>query len=220
MSYWLSFLGTPLVLSSAAIDTVLMPPILNTRCVATTGETFNKTTKETWELNQSKGCNHRESNQFREAQFSGDGTAIVTHSEDQCLRAFVLPANLLDDVEKPHTLSAHCFSPSPSPVQSYALYPAFDLQNASTTVALLAAKGLPVKLINVIHRDTVHASYPLVNPITEEYISPSSLTWSRDGSQFVAGSKGLLSVFDASYDGSGPSVRHKTGKVNKNLHGT
>lgn len=196
-----------------------MPSDLKATCVATTGDTFNRQIQETWKGSKPQVHRRPESNQFREAQFSGDGTTILTHSEDQCLRAFVLPPDLLDDAGKPHTLSAHCCVPSSSPLQSYALYPGFDLQNPSTTVALSAAKSLPVKLTNVIHNNTIHASYPLVNQTTEEYISPSSLAWSRDGSQFVAGSKDLLAVFDASYDGSGPIIRHKTSSRKTDLRG-
>lgn len=194
---------------------------LNAKCVATTGDTFCKTIADFHVGEPNARYNRSDSNHFREAQFSGDGTTIVTYSEDQCLRTFVLPIDLLDDTKHPHGLASHCISESPSSIQSYALYPTFDLQNPSTTLTLSAAKDLPIRLSNVLHYDTLHSAYPLINPTTEEYVSPNSLVWTRDGSHFIAGSMNQISVFDSSYDGSGPVLQHKTapGKAEKRRYG-
>ena len=188
--------------------------VLEPKCVATTGDTFCKTIADVHAGNESARYNRSGSDFFREAQFSSDGTTIITHSEDQCLRTFVLPVDLLEDAKRPHLLSPHCVAPSPSNIQCYALYPKFDLQNASSTVALSATRDLPIRLSNVLYPDITHASYPLIHATTEAYIAPNSIAWTRDGSHFVAGSKDLLSVFDASYDGSGPVLQHKTASRN------
>ena len=74
---------------------------------------------------------------------------------------------------------------------------------------------------NVFYNEFKHAKYPFINATTEEYISPSSLAWTRDGSRFVAGSLNRISVFDAAVDGSGPISEHKTaaGRKEKKLYG-
>lgn len=207
ISHWLHTQAKPLLRARRNDMTTSTP---NAKCVATTGDTFCKSIRDCHQGQGNKQYDQSDSNLFREAQFSGDGTTIVTHSQDQCLRAFVLPPDLLDDTYEPYELSPYSSVSSPSNIQSYALYPNFDLQDASTTVALSAAKDFSIRLMNILYSGAVHASYPLINPTTEAYISPNSLVWTRAGSHFVAGSKGLLSVFDCSYDGSGPVVQQKT----------
>ena len=193
---------------------------LRPRCVATTGDAFCKAISDVHAEEANEKYDRAESDFFREAQFSSDGTTIVTHSEDQCLRTFVLPVDLLAN-SGPHQLSTRRIIHSPSNVQSYALYPNFDLENPSTTVALSAARDLPISLVNVLHMNTVHATYPLIHPTTEAYISPNCIAWSRDGSRFITGSMNQISVFDSSYDGSGPILKHKTvsGKTEKKRFG-
>ncbi|KAF2482941.1 WD40-repeat-containing domain protein, partial [Neohortaea acidophila] len=158
---------------------------------------------------------------FREAQFSNDGTTIITNNGNQTLTTFVLPSDLLDETKQPHTLSAINTIHSPSPIQSYAVYPKFSLEDLSTTVALSASKDLPITLSNVLHPDVVHATYPLINATTEAYITPNSLLWTADGTRFIAGSDNRISVFDASADGSGPVIQHRTapGRAEKRFPG-
>ena len=183
---------------------------LQPRCVATTQEKFCTFTGD-WP----------QSNRFTQAQFSGDGTTIITHNVDQHLRSFLLPPELLDESEEAHTLNEYSSFKSPSPVQSYAAYPHFDLEDLSTTVCLYAATDLPISLVNVILEGAVHAQYPLIHHATEAYIAPKSLAWTRDGTRFIAGSEKQVAVFDVSYVGSTPFVTHKcgAGSNQKKLYG-
>lgn len=185
------------------------------KCVSSTGATFCRSIRE---CNDSQppakrrrvGRNGDYSNLFREAQFSGDGTTIVTHSEDETLRTFVLPPDLLDGGHKASVLQAYSEIQSPTNTLSYVLYPHFDLQHPSTTLALIASRDVPLALRNTLHYDTLHGSYPLIDAATEKFETPHSLVWTADGTHFVAGSKDQVAVFDASYDGSGPTSLHKT----------
>ncbi len=184
-------------------------------CIATTGRSLCKDSRQDQngsdhDHDSIQGSQVLRSKSFRGAQFSSDGTTVLAQHEDQCFRSFVIPANLLDESKQPHKLESYCTTTSPSPIRGYALYPHFDLQNTSTTVTLRASEDLPISLSNVLHPDATHAKYPLINPTTEACIAPHSLTWTRDGTHFVAGSKKLISVFDASYDGSGPISSRKT----------
>ena len=183
------------------------------RCIASTGDAFCKTIVEcdTARPRRTGSVTHRpgsQSNAFVDAQFSADGTTIITRNEDQCLRTFGLPANLLEPESQPLHLTPHSTLPSPTNVRSYAILPRFDLQDPSTTVVLSASADVPISLTNALNHETVHAKYPLVNPTTEAFIAPHSLAWTRDGTHFVAGSKNQISVFDASCSGSGPIRSH------------
>ena len=187
------------------------------RCVGTTGNGSTETTEEDG-LEPPSLKNRRlqnaitEDSWFSNAQFSGDGTTIVTQNGGQSLASFVLPSDLLDGSEEPHGLKPHATTTSPTPIQSYALYPHFNLSDPSTTLCLSAAKDVPISLDNALHNDVVHAKYPLINPQTEEYIAPSSLLWVKNGTHFLAGGLSRISVFDASYSGSGPMQTWKTAK--------
>ena len=194
---------------------------LHLRCVGTTGDAFYNSIAESHESKTGHNQERTVPNHFCDAQFSGDGTAIITQNSDRCLRSFVLPPDLLENSAQPHLLGTHSVLQSPTPILSYACYPHFNLQDPSTTVVLSAAPDLPITLTNALHFDTVHAKYSLINPTTEEYIAPSSLIWTRDGTHFVGGSRHRISVFDPSYDGSGPVLTHKTapGRRQKKTYG-
>ena len=198
---------------------------LDPKCIASTGDSFSKSVLKCHAALDSIAQEHdrynsSESNLFRGAQFSSDGTTIVTHSEDQSLRTFLLPTSLLKEIEQPHALKAYSSLPSPSPIQSYAIYPAFKLEDPSTTVVLSAAKDLPISLNNVLDYETVHATYPLTHKLTEALISPSSLQWTSSGTHFIAGSKDRISIFDASRTSADPVIFHQTapGRLGRHLH--
>ena len=195
-----------------------MPPSTNAnglKCVGSSGIAFCKTIQECHDAQppakrRRVGGNGDYSNFFRQAHFSADGTTIITHSEDECLRTFILPPDLLDDLETPTHLEAYAERQSPTNTLSYSLYPFFDLQNPSTTLVLSAEKDVPLSLRNVLHYETQHASYPLIDTATEAFLTPHSLAWTPDGTHFIAGSKDQLSVFDASRDGEGPISTRRT----------
>lgn len=188
---------------------------LNAKCVATSGDAFCRTIEECDAAWSHEPRSHRRdagswSNFFHQAHFSGDGTTIVTQNEDQCLRTFVLPADLLNKSEHPSVLAAYSVGPSPTQIQSYAVYPYFDLSDPSTTLVLSASADQPIALKNALDYSTIHAKYQHVNPLTEEYIRSNSLAFTRDGRHFISGSKNQIAIFDCSYDGSAPVSTQRT----------
>jgi WD40 repeat protein len=154
-------------------------------------------------------CKYK-NNFFKEAQFSPDGTTVVTHNDDGCLRTFVLPQDLLDESKHPHHLAPYSVLQSPTNVQSYALYPGFSLQDLSTTLVLSAPVDQPLRLTNAMDSTFTHATYPYIHTKTEAFISPNSLAFHPDGSHFVAGSHGAIAIFDAARTGEGPIAKHIT----------
>lgn len=179
-------------------STIEQPTDSDIKCVASTYADFHSPVAST-----RNGSRHI-SNLFRHAKFTADGTSIVTHNEDNRLRTYVLPTDLLDEEAKVHSLVEHSSFQSASNVQSYALYPGFDLQDISTTVALCGSAFVPISLKNVLHYETVHATYPFINEKNEAYLPPRSLLFTRNGTHFLAGSENILAAYDCSRDGSGP----------------
>jgi telomerase Cajal body protein 1 len=87
----------------------------------------------------------------------------------------------------------------------------FDLQNPSIALLLSSHRDHPIRLNSALAPQLV-ASYPLVNPTTEAFISPHSLLFTADGARFLAGSESLLSIFDLSRPGEGPMASFRTGR--------
>jgi telomerase Cajal body protein 1 len=87
----------------------------------------------------------------------------------------------------------------------------FDLQNPSVTLLLSSHRDHPIRLNSALTSQLV-ASYPLVNPTTEAFISPHSLLFTPDGSRFLAGSESRLSIFSLSRPGEGPLNFFRTGR--------
>lgn len=83
------------------------------------------------------------------------------------------------------------------------------MSDPSTTLFLASVRDLPVRL-NSSLAPGILASYPLVNPTTEAYITPHSLLFSASGNRFITGSDSLVCVFDVSRPGEGPISRIPT----------
>jgi len=196
------------------VDTQIVP-----RCIASTGESFCGTVANT-NIDLDSAPTHgrtqpdAESNCFRSAELSADGSTVLTLNEDQRLRTFVLPPDLLDEHD-----NLQCLPPQstarPTKTLTVALYPGFSLANTGTTIALQACNDLPIRLVNTLDFTYTHATYLWVNASTEAWIAPHSLLFSSDGSRFVAGAKEKLAVFDVSRDGGGPVTSFSTRKSQK-----
>jgi WD40 repeat protein len=176
------------------------------RCVASTKDSFNVLIDK-GEPSQVK--RNQESNFFHHhTQFSPDGTCLITYNDDQTLRTFILPSDLLDNDEAttPHHLVASSSLSYPSNLQSSAIYPGFELSDASTTLVLTANASIPITLRNAHVLSHVHASYPFVDSNTEAHLPARSLIFSGNGSHFVAGGEDRFAIFDVARSGEGPML--------------
>ncbi|KAK5287814.1 hypothetical protein LTR16_003607 [Cryomyces antarcticus] len=178
------------------------------KCIAATGEAHDS---ERDACSAAEAIASRKtSTDYRSAQWSPDGTCLITSSADDTLRTFALPHDLLTSRE-PHILRPYAASPSPEPVCSTAVYPYYDLQNVSSTLVLSSPRNLPIRLQNaLLPQAGLTASYSLISPTTEAYITPHSLAFISSGTHFVTGSDSLLAVFDVSRNGQGPIERYPT----------
>ncbi|TKX19709.1 WD domain-containing protein 33 [Elsinoe australis] len=147
---------------------------------------------------------------FRRTLLSPDGTTLLTHTSDHCLRSFILPPSLLSSQSHLSLESYSISSGAHSHAQAFPPY--FSLLDSSTTHVLHSRKDLPIRLTNALDLSYTHASYPLVHGPTESYVCPHSLTFAPDGTKFVAGSNRLVSIFDLSRDGERPVAGFQTGQ--------
>ncbi|OCT44428.1 WD repeat-containing protein [Cladophialophora carrionii] len=151
---------------------------------------------------------------FRNVQWSADGTSLVASLSDNSIQTYIVPPDLLEETPKLRLLSPYCTIQSSESVNAVMGYPLFSLQDTPTALVLSSTRDHPIRLTSALTGHLV-ASYPLVNPMTDEFISPHSLLFSRSGDRFAAGSESLISVFDLSRPGEGPTSSMPTGPKRK-----
>ncbi|KAF2719035.1 WD40 repeat-like protein [Polychaeton citri CBS 116435] len=143
---------------------------------------------------------------FQDAQFTADGTSIIALCKGNRLRSYVLPPDLLEPSSQPKHIVQYSETTLGSPIQSYATYPDYQLQDPSKTVYLAASRDQPIKLYNALYCNYQHASYPLIDQYTEVYLAPSSLVFGSSGQHFIAAISDRIYAFDISRDGHGPKA--------------
>ncbi|RDW69420.1 hypothetical protein BP6252_08440 [Coleophoma cylindrospora] len=167
-----------------------------------------------------EGIEDVETDYFKSAQWTADGTTLLTSSADNTVRTFILPPTLLDDPTSPIDLTPYTSHVLPTPTACLSPYPHFSLSDTSTTLYLSAPSSLPIRLQNVLTPTPGGipvASYNFISPTTEAYYPISSLLWSSAGTHFMVGTDCLIGCFDVSRSGEGPmtslptipSKRHK-----------
>ncbi|KAI9039558.1 uncharacterized protein KD926_009283 [Aspergillus affinis] len=141
-------------------------------------------------------------NHAKSIEWSPDGTTILTDSADHHMRTFILPPDLLEERQSPHHLTPYSVLPSTEPTYATAIYPFYSLQDPSTTLFLSSVRDHPIRLASALVPTSV-ASYSLVNPTTEAFITPHSLIYpsALGGTHFLAGSDSLICLFDVSRPG-------------------
>ncbi|QKX58140.1 uncharacterized protein TRUGW13939_05261 [Talaromyces rugulosus] len=153
-----------------------------------------------------------DSNYFKHAEWTPDGTTVVTNSADNHIRTFILPPDLLEEREQPLQLEPYSTIPSTEPVYATAIYPFFSLQDPSTTLVVSSVRDHPIRLSSALAPQTL-GTYSLVNPTTEAFITPHSILYPSHlgGSHFITGSDSLICIFDVSRPGNeGPVTRLPT----------
>ncbi|PYI23111.1 WD40 repeat-like protein [Aspergillus violaceofuscus CBS 115571] len=144
-----------------------------------------------------------DSNIIKSAEWSADGTTLLTDSTDHHIRSYILPPDLLEERPSPIHLSPYSTLASAEPIYATAMYPFFSLQDPSTTLFLSSVRDHPIRLASALAPMQM-ASYSLVNPMTEAFITPHSMIYppSLGGTQFLTGSDSLICLFDVSRPGN------------------
>ncbi|KAK6499885.1 hypothetical protein TWF481_010242 [Arthrobotrys musiformis] len=152
------------------------------------------------------------SNVFRSVEWTADGTSLVAVTEDNCIRTFIAPPDLLSTPH--HHLLPYSITPTPTTPFTTSLYPFFSLQDASTTQLLTSLHSQPIHLRNLLYPH-ITSSYPLIHPTTEKYLTPNSLLWTLPATHFLAGTDSQIHLFDISRYNSPPLETFTTGKKRK-----
>jgi WD40 repeat protein len=138
---------------------------------------------------------------------SPDGTSLITSSADNTLRLFIAPPDLLSPTPKPHILAPYTTFITPEPTYAQTPYPAFNLSDPNTTLLLTSPRDHPIQLLNLLSPTaTPTATYPLISPTSEAFLTPSALTFHPSGSAFYTGTDCLITLFNISRSGSGPTT--------------
>ncbi|EXJ92334.1 hypothetical protein A1O3_00884 [Capronia epimyces CBS 606.96] len=147
---------------------------------------------------------------FRSIQWSADGTSLIVSPADNSIRTFIVPPDLLEKTPEPYVLTPYCTIQSSEPINAVVAYPFFNLEDPSTTLVLSTKRDHPIQLNSAL-TGQLGATYSLINPMTEAFISPHSLIFSPQGDRFIAGSDSLISVIDVSRPGNEPISSLPTG---------
>lgn len=165
---------------------------------------------------------------FCSAQWTADGTTILTSSSNHCVSSFVLPSDLLQNDKPGRPLQPQATTKLPEPTQTAALAPFFSLAEPASQTFLVGCRDHPLHLYHAFPESPSPspgepspggpiAQYKLIRHETEQYITPSSLVWPSPGTHFVCGSANRIDYFDVSRHGSDgpvltvptiPSKRH------------
>ncbi|KAL4819643.1 WD40-repeat-containing domain protein [Aspergillus spinulosporus] len=140
---------------------------------------------------------------FKSAEWSPDGTTILTDSSDHHIRTYIVPTDLLEERQSPHQLSPYSVLPSGEPTYASTFYPFYSLQEPSSALFLSSVRDHPIRLASAL-APTSLATYSLVNPMTEAFITPHCILYPPPlgGTHFLTGSDSLICLFDVSRPGN------------------
>ncbi|KAE8356352.1 WD repeat-containing protein 79 [Aspergillus coremiiformis] len=144
-----------------------------------------------------------EINYVKGVEWTPDGTTLLTDSADHHIRTYILPPDLLEERPSPHQLSPYSVLPAAEPTYATAVYPFYSLQDPSTTLFLSSVRDHPIRLASALSPTSL-ATYSLINPTTEAFITPHSMIYpyALGGTHFLTGSDSLICLFDISRPGS------------------
>ncbi|KAE8145698.1 guanine nucleotide-binding protein [Aspergillus avenaceus] len=150
-----------------------------------------------------KNGSSRDFNHVKSVEWTPDGTTLLTDSADHHIRTYILPPDLLEERPSPHQLSPYSILPSVEPTYATAIYPFYSLSDPSTTLFLSSVRDHPIRLTSALAPASL-ATYSLVNPTTEAFITPHSIIYPSvlGGTHFLTGSDSLICLFDVSRSGS------------------
>ncbi|KAH8156426.1 hypothetical protein CIB48_g11821 [Xylaria polymorpha] len=147
---------------------------------------------------------------FESAQWTADGTTLLTYSSTNLISGYIVPEALLSaDAVLPLKAQAQIQLPEPSNVLSGAPY--FSLAEPWTQQLLVSARDHPLQLFYMgPSAQPPISSYPFTKARSETFLSATSLLWPSPGTHFIAGNRSLLARFDVQRTGEEPVLRIRT----------
>ncbi|KAI0539304.1 hypothetical protein GGR58DRAFT_465188 [Xylaria digitata] len=153
---------------------------------------------------------------FESAQWTADGTALLTYSSTDLVSGYILPEDLVSAGNELTLKPQACIQlPEPSNVLSGAPY--FSLAEPWTQQLLVSARDHPLQLFYLTPSPSTStnshppiSSYPFTKARSETFLTATSLLWQPPGSHFIAGGRSLLARFDIQRTGEEPVTRIRT----------
>ncbi|KAI0833919.1 hypothetical protein F5Y06DRAFT_181299 [Hypoxylon sp. FL0890] len=150
---------------------------------------------------------------FETAQWTADGTTILTYSSSNLISGYIVPENLLSPTAtRPLKLTPQATIQLPEPSNVIVGAPYFQLTEPWTQQLLVSSQDHPIQLYYLTSSSSPSPAscYPLTKVRSETFLSATSLIWPYPGTHFIAGSRNLLAKFDISRTGEEPLLRVKT----------
>ncbi|CAG8528873.1 7927_t:CDS:10 [Funneliformis mosseae] len=138
--------------------------------------------------------NASEGNFFKNAKWSPDGACILTSSNDNILRIFDLPVNVLEtanELDLNSVLTCH----AGETIYDFCWYPMMSSQDPVTCCFLSSNREHPIQLWDA-YTGKVRCSYTIIDH-RDEVVGPNALTFNLDGSKIYCGYKNMIKIFDS-----------------------
>lgn len=146
---------------------------------------------------------------FKNVYWTPDGSSLISVNEDNAIRLFIVPPDLLEGDKK--VLKPYTRRFNPTPVLSSAVYPGFSLQDPATCGLVISSRNVPVKLYNALSSDSwSDASFPIFNANTESYQPAYAMAFDGADNTLMCASDRLTALFDTSRPGDEPFMDLKS----------
>ncbi|KAI0135113.1 hypothetical protein F4814DRAFT_10494 [Daldinia grandis] len=153
---------------------------------------------------------------FETAQWTADGTALLTSSSSNLISGYIIPEDLLSPTaSRPLKLTPQASIQLPEPSNVLSAAPYFRLAEPYTQQLLVSSRDHPIQLFYLASPSpssspSPASSYPLTQARSETFLTATALVWPSPGTHFIAGSRNLLARFDVTRTGEEPVLRVKT----------
>ncbi|ANB11585.1 Swt21p [Sugiyamaella lignohabitans] len=181
------------------------------KLIATTNRSSKHSTKHSTseELNNASTDGQTEDeyspwNVFKSANWTPDGSSVLTVNEDNSVRLFVIPPDVLntDDGMVKH-LKPYATKRMPTSILSLSIYPGSSIQPGGSVYSAIAVRDVPVRLYDMLDPESKgRASFGLL--ANEEYLPAYATQFSSDGYSLAMGTKKAYAVFDINRPGTTP----------------
>ncbi|WVW78569.1 hypothetical protein I302_100525 [Kwoniella bestiolae CBS 10118] len=137
-------------------------------------------------------------NFWRSARWCMDGSAILSTTEDRCIRIHTTNDNSSFDTKS---------FQQPDAIHSTLWYPSASISTPETFCFVASIRDTPVRLIDG-NDGRIRASYPIVDH-RERFIAPHSLAFNHTSTKLYCGYENAIEVFDISSPGYDQGERLK-----------
>ncbi|KAJ3291936.1 Telomerase Cajal body protein 1 [Borealophlyctis nickersoniae] len=149
-----------------------------------------------------------ETNFFKGAKWSPDGTCLLSSSNDDVLRIFEVMVEATDQGCEESPLEPALSVREAEAVYDFCWYPLMSSTDPNTCCFLTSIRDHPVRMWDA-YTGQLRCSYPAFDHMDQIW-APNCLSFNLDGSKIYCGFNDLIQIFDASRPGDAPLRRPTT----------